>query len=74
MIMYVKTPNLKPLNMRAEPNTKSMVIKTIPNGTVLDARIDNGWGQVTYDNETGYVMVDYLTREDPNVSITKADL
>ena len=74
MIMYVKTPKLGSLNMRARPAANAAVIKKIPNGTILDAKIDGDWGQVTYDDTTGYVMVSYLTNQDPNITITKADL
>jgi uncharacterized protein YgiM (DUF1202 family) len=61
MIMYVKTPNQGTLNMRDKPDTRSMVLKKIPNGTILEAKIDGDWAKVTYSGETGYVMANYLT-------------
>ena len=74
MIMYVKTPNQGSLNMRDKPDTKSMVLKKIPNGTILEAKIDGDWAKVTYSGETGYVMANYLTDQDTSVSVTKEDL
>lgn len=74
MIMYVKTPNQGSLNMRDKPNTKGMILKKIPNGTILEAKIDGDWAKVTYSGETGYVMVNYLTDQDTSVSVTKEDL
>lgn len=74
MIMYVKTPNQGSLNMRDKPNTKGIVLKKIPNGTILEAKIDGDWAKVTYDGETGYVMANYLTDQDTSVSVTKEDL
>ena len=74
MIMYVKTPNQGTLNMRDKPNTKGMILKKIPNGTILEAKIDGDWAKVTYSGETGYVMVNYLTDQDTSVSVTKEDL
>ena len=74
MIMYVKTPNQGTLNMRDKPDTRGMVLKKIPNGTILEAKIDGDWAKVTYSGETGYVMANYLTDQDTSVSVTKEDL
>ena len=74
MIMYVKTPNQGTLNMRDKPDTRGMILKKIPNGTILEAKIDGDWAKVTYSGETGYVMTNYLTDQDTSVSVTKEDL
>ena len=74
MIMYVKTPNQGSLNMRDKPDTKGMILKKIPNGTILEAKIDGDWAKVAYSGETGYVMANYLTDQDTSVSVTKEDL
>ncbi|MCD8382202.1 MAG: SH3 domain-containing protein [Clostridiales bacterium] len=51
------------LNLRAEASTKSKVCDVLPAGTELEpetAGVD-GWLQVTYEGETGYVSCDYLS-------------
>ena len=73
MIMYVKTPNLGTLNMREQPNTGSVILTKIPNGTLLEAKIEGDWARVTYNSKTGYVMNEYLSKENTN-TVTKQDL
>jgi hypothetical protein len=49
------------LNMREEPNTTSKILKTIPNGTKLEATLVQGdWYQVVYDGKTGWVNKKYV--------------
>jgi len=43
MIKYVSTPNKGTLNMRAEPNLKSTIIKRIPYGEKLEVKIGEDW-------------------------------
>lgn len=74
MIMYVKTPNQRTLNLRDRPDTKGMILTKIPNGTILEAKMEGDWAKVTYNGETGYVMTAYLTDQDTSVSVTKEDL
>ncbi len=51
------------LNLRAAPSTDYDVLTTIPPQTVLDlAGLADGWYKVTYDQVTGYVSSDYITR------------
>ena len=74
MIMYVKTPNQGTLNLRDRPDTKGMILTKIPNGAILETKIEGDWAKVTYNSETGYVMAKYLTDQDTSVSVTKEDL
>jgi hypothetical protein len=49
------------LNMREEPNATSKILKTIPNGTKLEASLLEGeWYQVNYDGKTGWVNQKYV--------------
>lgn len=49
------------LNMREEPNTTSSILKTIPNGTKLEATLVQGeWYQVVFDGKTGWVNQKYV--------------
>ena len=76
MIMYVSTPNQGTLNLREKPNTKGMILKKIPYGIALDCEvIDNEWAKVSYDGETGYVMMKFLAQEVMSKpAITQEDL
>jgi len=49
------------LNMREEPNATSRILKTIPNGTKLEATLLEGeWYQISYDGQTGWVNQNYV--------------
>lgn len=49
------------LNMRSEPNTKSEILKIIPNGTELVAlELSGEWYKISYDGKTGWVHKDYV--------------
>lgn len=66
------------LSVRAETNTGSAVLATIPSGAAVDVQcqaagehIDgtystDQWGKVTHDGQTGYVSRAYLTILDAN--------
>lgn len=50
------------LNMREQPSTDAKVVSTIPKGTGISViSRANGWSQVAYNNQTGYVMEKFLT-------------
>jgi len=74
--MIVKTSNNGPLNLRAEPNTSSLVLARIPNGTkVTLSPYNEKWGKTTYNDKEGYVMLAYLVVEETvEKTITKDDL
>ncbi len=49
------------LNMRAEPDVESEILKTIPNGTELVAKeLSGDWYKVTYESKSGWVHRDYV--------------
>lgn len=54
------------LRLRGEANTQSEILANLPNGTVVDvsAVTEDGWYQVTYNNQTGFVSGDYLAVSD----------
>ena len=74
MIKYVSTSNKGTLNMRAEPNLKSTIIKRIPYGEKLEVKIEGDWAQTSYQGLTGYVKSQYLTDATTSSSVTKEDL
>jgi uncharacterized protein YxeA len=57
--IYVDAPG--GLNMREAPSATSKILKTIPNGTKLEASLLEGeWYKVIYDGQTGYVNQKYV--------------
>lgn len=57
------------VNLRSEPNTDCEVLKTLGKNTELVLQYEkDGWGAVTYEDITGFVNMDYLTKEEPIVS------
>ena len=59
---YQVTTQTDPLNMRAEPGQSSMIITTIPKGTIVTVlEISDGWGKVQYGSVVGYCSTDWLT-------------
>lgn len=50
------------VNLRAQSNTKSTVLDVIPQGTCVYVVGDlaNGWSQVVYNYQVGYVYSSYL--------------
>lgn len=60
----VKYKTLYGMNFRKKAGLNSDVISFIPKGTVLNVEsVDkNGWGKLTYKNETGYVRIKGQTK------------
>ena len=57
------------VNFRTEANTDCDVIETLAAGTKLEFIAESdGWAQVMYNNQTGYVSTDYLTDTDPDAT------
>lgn len=62
MIVHVNTPNKGTVNMRVAPEKDARILTQIPYQTKLDAIVvDSNWMQVSYDNQTGYVMSKFLS-------------
>ncbi len=58
---YVNTPSGS-LNLRNDANSDSMVLAQIPRMEKIPVHASaNGWSQVTYITQTGWVMTKYLT-------------
>lgn len=59
------------VRMRAEASTSSSIVATLPRGAAvaLLGGESNGWYQIAYDGNTGYVSADYLI-EDTDGSFT----
>lgn len=76
MIMYVSTSNKGTLNMRAEPNFKSAVLKRIPYGEEIEVEVDGDWAKTSYQGVTGYVKASYLSENigEETSKVTKEDL
>lgn len=54
------------VNLRAEPNTDCKILTMLEVGTQLTLLgEENGWAQVEYDGQQGYVSADYITDVDP---------
>ena len=67
MIVYVKTQNGGPLNLRHDASTSSAVLAQIKNGTQLEVeRIDDTWSKTTFLEKTGYVMNKFLKEKTEN--------
>lgn len=59
----VKTNTGVPLRLRAAPNTKSAVLTTIPNGTVINVtKTQNGWAYTCYNGYNGWCSMTYLKK------------
>ena len=75
--MFVNTANHGTLNLRAAPMKTSSVLVQIPYGTELATeKYNDDWMKVTYKRQTGYVMTQFLSSNNPaeTSKITKADL
>lgn len=64
----VNTGSDASLNMRPTAGTDYGVITTIPNGTVIDVKFvddvsGDKWGYIEYNNNRGWVAMEYLTAE-----------
>ncbi len=59
----VKTNTGVPLRLRAAPNTKSVVLALIPNGTIITVTDTSGsWARTTYGGYTGWCSMTYLKK------------
>ncbi len=59
---YKVSTKTDPLNMRAEPGQSSMIITTIPRGTIVKVfRTCDGWGEVQFGSVIGYCAMEWLT-------------
>jgi uncharacterized protein YgiM (DUF1202 family) len=57
----------KGVNLRTEPNTDCSVITVLEAGTQLTLLgEEDGWVQVSYNGQEGYVSTDYITNTDPS--------
>ena len=57
------------VNLRAEPNTESEVLKELGRNAKFILRYEkDGWGAVEDDNLSGFVSAEYLTREEPSAN------
>ena len=74
MTLYINTPNHGTLNMREKPDTKSFILKKIPDRTPVEGELEGDWTQIKYQGEVGYVMTKFLSKEAQSESITKEDL
>lgn len=68
---YVVKTNGDTLTLRAEPNVKSSVLASIPNGTTIDVseivtgesiNYNTDWAKTTYNGKTGYCSCNYLVK------------
>lgn len=65
------------LNVRTEPNTDSGVMTQVLKGEELEyvATLEDGWVQVSIDDETAYVSAEYVVVEDKlDTAITMTEL
>ena len=65
---YVKTSNGKSLNLRSSPERGDNVIASIPYGAqveAIDVCMDGTWLNVAYGNTYGWVMIRYLSSNQP---------
>lgn len=61
------------LNMRAEPNTSSAVLVTIPNNSIVQVtaiqKVGNYyWGYTSYSGKSGWIRLDYAMYQSSSVS------
>jgi hypothetical protein len=75
----VASENGKPVNMRRNPSTASAVLHEVKNGEEVEVTdVLNGWSQIVYAGENGYMMSKFLIPLDTNdagtVSACLADI
>lgn len=57
------------VNFRSEPNTSCEVLAVLERGTQLvKLSEENGWANVQYEGENGYISLDYLSEEEPTTN------
>lgn len=60
-LLTITVQTTKRINFRTEPNTDCEVITVLPAGTTLILQGEaDGWAQVLYDDQVGYVSTDYI--------------
>ncbi len=64
------------LNMRAEPNTSSAKLVTIPNNTIVQVTAIQKvgtyyWGYTVYEGHSGWIRLDYTLRQSAAISSIK---
>lgn len=70
---YIVSTDKDTLNLRAQPNTQSEILAQIAKGTTIYViSVENNWGKVVYDSQTGYVSMTYLTPEQSTTGATVA--
>lgn len=70
--IYVNAPG--GLNMREEPDAESKKLKTIPDGTKLEASVLEGdWYRVTFEGRTGWVNQKYVKTSTENPVASSAN-
>lgn len=63
------------LNLRAQPSKNSDRLDQIPEGTILDVTDEmQEWAKVSYKGLDGWVMKEFLQKEDDMVSVPRAEL
>lgn len=61
MAIYIVNTQSSNLNVRKEPNTTCAIIGKLAKGTEVEvSSINDGWGTISFNGETGYVSADYL--------------
>lgn len=54
------------LRLRSGPGTSNTTLDYVPYKTrIYVTQVSNGWGKITYNGKTGWVSLDYVTREVP---------
>lgn len=67
-MMWVKTPNGKSVNMRAEPRSDAAILCQIPYGkavTMHNPMLGSNFFYCTYKGHTGYINSNYLSHHEP---------
>lgn len=60
-----------PLNLRRDANTDSVILRKIPDGTVLTVEKSTaGWGYVEFDGVKGWVSMKYLVKQTETTKIS----
>lgn len=72
MAKYKVVTNETSLNLRAQANTDSEILASIPQGTIVDANyvmpVVEGWVAVSYNGKNGYVSSQYVEETNGDTS------
>lgn len=72
--MYVTSDDGNPVRVRAKPSTSAETIKKLPVGTRVNAgEAENGWREIAFDDDNGWMMSRFLTTVSPTPT-TPTDL